>query len=90
MYDDNEIEEEILKQIADRNGKSLESEFFFKELSEDESPDPLAAYQVRCEYGCGFYYVPDLQHMVSLGEGFIEFRCPNCNEIQRGYVIIAD
>ena len=69
---------------------SAEAALLFQNTDEIEESDPAGAYTVVCKFGCGNFYISDLDSLEPLGAESIRFRCPNCNELQTGRVIILD
>jgi hypothetical protein len=51
----------------------------------------LSLFQLQCRNGCGIFAVDEVSLVnVNQTEGCAEFRCPVCNELQTGSLMVLD
>lgn len=99
-FTDDEIENEIRELTVDEEDDLLEEEFLLEMDPEDMNPEDLEAseiaeefsfFEVTCRRGCGTFSIADVSVLhLDLHQGTAEWRCPNCNDIQAGSLLVID
>lgn len=52
--------------------------------------DLFGGYRVRCSL-CGLFYAYEVMVLnVNEDQGYVEFRCPQCNEFRSSHLIVVD
>jgi hypothetical protein len=99
MFSDNEIKDAI------NEYEEESTEEFFSSIDADATSegadldDPereslleeFDFFNVKCSHGCGTFSLEEVTVLhADLINGTVEFRCPQCNEIQVGDLLILD
>lgn len=98
-FTDDEIEDEIRMTVEDED--DLMEQDILHELEEEgldledveasEFAEEFSFFEVTCRRGCGTFSIDDVSVLhLDVSRGTAEWRCPNCNDIQAGSLLIID
>lgn len=91
MRTDDEIDDEIEDSIDDDLTIVDESLGSFDDPDLEALTEEFDFFKVSCRGGCGTFSIDEVSVLrIDLTRGVAEFRCPVCNDMQTGSLLVLD